>query len=244
MSNIVFSGQLPAQVFRLRRKTTYKAKTNRVWPPALRRCKWPLYEFSDTKSIFVIFLYLIRSDSRLARRESRPLQNRSGLRDLFSLKGEWLARAVPSCPLRVRGETGLSPLVRPNSFFVCFPVTRFSKKEFALGRRRCAGASGLFIRFGNYKKLPRHFLFFFYSLFGVNHGSRAVIGDLCETQTAECRVSRKRVLASASCSASRQRGKQAVFPYKSGRLVFADPAFVAVRFLRSVSFSRLRREKE
>ena len=30
--------------------------------------------------------------------------------------------------------------------------------------------------------------------FGVNHGSRAVIDDLCETQTAECCVSRKRVI--------------------------------------------------
>ena len=57
--------------------------------------------------------------------------------------------------------------VRPNSFFVCFPVTRFSKKEFAPGRN---------------------------TQFGVNHGSRAVIGDLCETQTAECGVSRKRVI--------------------------------------------------
>ena len=37
--------------------------------------------------------------------------------------------------------------VRPNSFFVCFPVTGFSKKEFGLGRRRCAGASSHRISF-------------------------------------------------------------------------------------------------
>ena len=148
---------------------------------------------------------------------------------------------MPSCPLRVRGETGLSPLVRPNSFFVCFPVTRFSKKEFAFGRRRCAGASSLFIRFQKLPKTPRHFLF----LFGVNHGSRAVIGDLCETQTAECRVSRKRVLASVPLLCFSPEGKTGCVPLrKSGRFVFADPAFVAVRFLRSVSFSRRRREKE
>ena len=58
-SNIVIRGQLPAQVFRLRRKTNYKAKRNRVWPPALRRCKWPLYQFSgitkNSSSFFMLY---------------------------------------------------------------------------------------------------------------------------------------------------------------------------------------------
>ena len=56
-----------------------------------RRCAGAsslFYRFSEIrKNILVISLYLIRSDSRLARRKSRPLQNRSGLSDLFSLKG-------------------------------------------------------------------------------------------------------------------------------------------------------------
>ena len=43
--------------------------------------------FRELQKIPRHFLYLIRSDSRLARRESRPLQNRSGLSELFSLKG-------------------------------------------------------------------------------------------------------------------------------------------------------------
>ena len=70
-------------------------------------------------------------------------------------------------PCGTEGKPDFPLQVRPNSFFVCFPVTRFSKKEFAFGRN---------------------------AQFGVNHGSRAVIGDLCETQTAECGVSRKRVI--------------------------------------------------
>ena len=73
----------------------------------------------------------------------------------------------PPVPCGTEGKPDFPLKVRPNSFFVCFPVTRFSKKEFAFGRN---------------------------THFGVNHGSRAVIGDLCETQTAECGVSRKRVI--------------------------------------------------
>ena len=43
--------------------------------------------FGNSKKHPHHFLYLIRSDSRLARRESRPLKNRSGLSELFCLKG-------------------------------------------------------------------------------------------------------------------------------------------------------------
>ena len=83
--------------------------------------------------------------------------------------------------------------VRPNSFFVCFPVTRFSKKEFAFGRN---------------------------THFGVNHGSRAVIDDLCETQTAECRVSRKRVIGVCLLLCFSPEGKTGCFPLKkSGRFI-------------------------
>ena len=113
-------------------------------------------------------------------------------------------------PSGTEGKPDFPLKVRPNSFFVCFPVTRFSKKEFAFGRN---------------------------AQFGVNHGSRAVIGDLCETQTAECRVSRKRVIGVCLLLGLLARGENRLFsPEKSGRFVFAVQAFVAVRFLRSVFF--------
>ena len=63
-------------------------------------------------------------------------------------------------------------------------------------------------------------------LFGVNHGSRAVIGDLCETQTAECRVSLKKGVGVCLLLCFSPEGKTGCFPLKkSGRFVFADPAF-------------------
>ena len=51
--------------------------------------------------------------------------------------------------------------------------------------------------------------------FGVNHGSRAVIGDLCETQTAECRVSRKRVIGVCLLLGLLARGENRLFSPES-----------------------------
>ena len=42
-------------------------------------------------------------------------------------------------PSGTEGKPDFPLKVRPNSFFVCFPVTRFSKKEFALGRNSGKG---------------------------------------------------------------------------------------------------------
>ena len=53
-----------------------------------------------------------------------------------------------------------------------------------------------------------------------------MIGDLCETQTAECGVSRKRVIGVGFLLKLLARGENRLFsPEKSGRFVFADPAF-------------------
>ena len=53
-----------------------------------------------------------------------------------------------------------------------------------------------------------------------------MIDDLCETQTAECGVSRKRVIGVCFLLELIARGENRLFsPEKSGRFVFADPAF-------------------
>ena len=97
-SNIVVRGQLPAQVFRRRRKTTYKAKRNRVWPPALRRCKQPLYQFSGiTKNSSSFF---ILDSERFAARAPRITT---------SVKQERLKRTV--FPKGVNGSQGPCPPV-------------------------------------------------------------------------------------------------------------------------------------
>ena len=73
-----------------------------------------------------------------------------------SIKQERLKRTVfpkgvngsqgqrPPVPCGSEGKPDFPLQVRPNSFFVCFPVTLFSKKEFAFGRinkSRLAGQS-------------------------------------------------------------------------------------------------------
>ena len=57
----------------------------------------------------------------------------------------------------------------PSQVFRLRRKTITEQKEIASGRRRCAGASSLFIGFRELQKTPRHFL----SLFGVIRGSRA-----------------------------------------------------------------------
>ena len=62
--------------------------------------------------------------------------------------------------------------------------------EFALGRRRCAGASSLFMSF---RELQKNILVIFYTLFGAIRGSRAANRDLYKTGAAERTVLPKRV---------------------------------------------------
>ena len=71
-----------------------------------------------------------------------------------------------------------------------------------------------------------------------------MIGDLCETQTAECGVSRKRVIGVGFLLKLIARGENRLFsPEKSGRFVFAEPAF-ALSAKRTVTILvfRLRRK--
>ena len=71
---IVVSGQLPAQVFRLRRKTPQKQKQI-----AFGRNKFACGRNKN----------LIRSQSRLARRDWRPLKESSGRAQILAEKGDW-----------------------------------------------------------------------------------------------------------------------------------------------------------
>ena len=87
----------------------------------------------------------------------------------------------PPVPCGSEGKPDFPLKVRPNSFFVCFPVTGYSKKEFALGRRRCAGASGPLYQFSG---ITKNILVIFYTLFGAIRGSRAANHDLCKTGAA------------------------------------------------------------
>ena len=110
------SGQLTNTSLSPTAKADLQSKNKSLLAAALRRCKWPLYPFSGiTKNFLVISLYLIRSDSRLARRESRPSKESSGRAQILAEKGDWRR---PLALLLARGENRLfSPeKVRP----ICF----------------------------------------------------------------------------------------------------------------------------
>ena len=66
--------------------------------------------------------------------------------------------------------------------------------------------------------------------FGVNHGSPAVIGDLCETQTAECGVSRKRVIGVCFLLELIARGENRLFsPEEVRPICFCGSSLCTVR---------------
>ena len=78
--------------------------------------------------------------------------------------------------------------------------------------------------------ITKNILVIFYTLFGVNHGSRAVIGDLCETQTAECGVSRKRVIGASLLLELIARGENRLFsPEKVRPICFCGTNYRTVR---------------
>ena len=101
-----------------------------------------------TLSIFgklLVIFYTLFGVNRGSRAANHDLCKNQAAERRFLPKGVNGSQGqCPPVPCGTEGKPDFPLKVRPNSFFVCFPVTRFSKKEFAFGRinkSRLAGQS-------------------------------------------------------------------------------------------------------
>ena len=135
--------------------------------------------------------HFIRSEPKTALFGSRPLKESSGRAQILAEKGDW--RGLLAL-LIARGENRLFSPEKSGRFVFAEPAfalsakrtvtilvfrlrrkTATEQKEIAFGRRRCAGASSLFMSF---RELQKNILVIFYTLFGAIRGSRAANHDL------------------------------------------------------------------
>ena len=101
-----------------------------------------------TLSIFgklLVIFYTLFGVNRGSRAANHDLCKNQAAERRFLPKGVKGSQGqCPTVPCGTEGKPDFPLKVRPNSFFVCFPVTLFSKKEFAFGRinkSRLAGQS-------------------------------------------------------------------------------------------------------
>ena len=151
-------------------------------------------------------------------------------------KGDW---RLPPALLLARGENRLFSPEKSGRFVFAEPAfalsakrtvtilvfrlrrkTATEQKEIAFGRRRCAGASSLFMSF---RELQKNILVIFYTLFGAIRGSRAANHDHCKTGAAERTVLPKRVnvpLLPEKTASLRNRGETGFSPQSPTKFFF------------------------